>query len=242
MVSVLRDTEALNHFFDDSFDGFLSRIPSCGQKAKEPEGWWRGLSEAEKQELSAQHPSFPFLFTESESQLEQWEESLLEDCPVDEFVNSLRIDFATRAKLLAFVHCLGSIEVSSLVGGSDQEQALVAFLSHFTSGVKLSPEKSHSVRDLFLLPQVIKSIVDQQAAVDARVKDSGTGLLGRMFGPRRTTLKDYERVYVFVFGGISFAELKEIRRICANGNMNISIKVISDTICASMSILPTFSE
>jgi hypothetical protein len=94
--------------------------------------------------------------------------------------------------------------------------------------------------ELLLLPQLIRSIVDPRAAVDARMKEHGGGLLGKMFRQRSTTLNDDEKVYVFVFGGISFLELKEIRQVCVKGNPPISIRVISDTICSAISVLPRF--
>jgi hypothetical protein len=240
LVSVLRDPKPINHFLNGTFENFLSAIPSCGKKASEPEGWWNALSKQEKQKLSTEYSAFPFLFPETESELEQWELMLLEDCPVDEILSTVQGDFAEKAERLGYAHCLGSTDVSKFVGESEQEEELIDFLSNFSSGVKLATEKSHAVRELLLLPQLIRSIVDPRAVVDARIKEQGGGLLGKMFGPRRTTLKDYEKVYVFVFGGISFLELKEIRQACVKGNSQISIRVISDTICSAMATMRRF--
>jgi hypothetical protein len=131
--------------------------------------------------------------------------------------------------------------VSNLLGDSEQENELAEFLSDYTSGVRLAQGKSHTVRELLRLPRIIRSIVDPQAALDDKIKEQGSRLLGKMFGPRRGTLKDYERIYVFVFGGIAFSELREIRQICAKGNQKIAITVVSDTICSAMSVLPDFS-
>jgi hypothetical protein len=199
---------------NDAFETFLSNISSSGKQVKQPEGWWQGLDQSEKRKLSELYSSLSFLFPETESELEQWELMLLEDCPVDEFLSTLQIDFTKKAKLLAFVHCLGSIDVRELIGKSEQEEKLIDFLSNFTSGVKLPAGKNHTIQELLLLPQLIRSIVDPCMVMDMRIKEQSARLLGKMFGSRRTTLKDYEKVYVFVFGGISFLELREIRQIC----------------------------
>jgi hypothetical protein len=241
LISVLRDREPINHFLNGTFETFLSNISSCGKQSKQPEGWWQTLNQLEKKKLSKKYSSLPFLFPETESEIEQWELMLLEDCPVDELLNTMEIDFVKKVKLLAFVHCFGSIDVNELIGKSDKEKEFIDFLSNFSSGVKLAKGKSHTIRELLLLPQLIRSIVDPQMGIDIRIKEQSAKLLGKMFGSKRTTLKDYEKVYVFVFGGISFLELREIRQICAKGNPQISIKVISDTICSSMSILSHFS-
>jgi hypothetical protein len=146
-------------------------------------------------------------------------------CYPAEFLSTLQIDFTTKAKLLAFVHCLGSID----------------FLSKFSSGVKLAAGKNHTIREVLLLPQLIRSIIDPHMVMDTRIKEQGARLLGKMFGSRRTTLKDYEKVYVFMFGEISFLELREIRHNLYKRNAQTSIRVISNTICSSVSILQRFS-
>jgi hypothetical protein len=240
LVAVLRDTDPINAFLNGTFESFLSAIPSCGKLAKEPEKWWSTLSGPDRDKLSVQHSSFPFLFRAIDSELVDAEKTLLEDCPVAEFLRDVQISLPDKLKLFAFAHCLGSANVAGLVGKSEPESKLVDFLSNYSSGVRLAQNKGHTVRELLLLPQLVRSIVDPEVPVDARITTHGSSLLGKMFGPRTMTLKDYERVYVVVFGGVSFLELREIRRVCANGNPRIAVRVISDTICSD-GAFPDFS-
>jgi hypothetical protein len=240
LVATLKDQNAVNSYLEGAFETFLSKIPGCGSQAKQPDGWWASLNKAEKRRLSVEHPSFPFLFTEADSELEQWELMLLED-RAQELLNGLQVDFVKKAKLIADVHCLRTTDIHTIVGSSDAEKKVVDFLANFSSGVTLASRKSQIAKELLLLPKLVRSIVDQQTSIDPRIKGANAKLLGRMFGSKRITLKDFDKVYLFVFEGISFFELKEIRQDCARGNHRISIRVISDTICSSMSVLPAVS-
>jgi hypothetical protein len=74
----------INYFLNGTFESFHRPYHPVGRKRTSPRGWWHALSKQEKQKLSTLHSMFPFLFPETESESEQWELMLLEDCPVDE--------------------------------------------------------------------------------------------------------------------------------------------------------------
>ena len=107
------------------------------------------------------------------------------------------------------------------------------------SGVELEMGKTLSADRIHYLPQLIESIVNPQKPVSDDIKGGGSGILGMisMFGAKRYDLKQFKKVFVVVFGGMSFFEMRKINEICDKFKSGTEIQVISDTICSSFDLL-----
>jgi hypothetical protein len=203
---------------------FTSRGKKNGQ---EPEGWWQ-LS-TNKEELAERNPALPFLFSEVDTDLSGWELALLEGFQLRDLQGGLNT--TQKNQLRAFVHCFGDSQIEN--GDDDHD-----FLTNFSSGVTLEVGESHTVKEMLMLPQLVRSIVAPHAQLDPRIRSLPSGgMLGGMLRSRGVALRDCRTVYVVVFGGISFLELREIRQVCAKGNQQIAVRVISDTICSAVKLL-----
>jgi hypothetical protein len=223
LIAVLRDADVIENYLDGTIDNFFgARGKASGEMA---EHWWQDA--ANKDELSKRNPSLPFLFSEVDADLSGWEQALLEGCSPEDLIDNLDLNPAQKKQLTSFVQCF----TGSCIELPDDR----GFLRRFSSGVQLEVGGSHTVNEMLMLPQLVRSIVAPQAQLDPRINTASSGATRR--GPRATPLRSCSRVYVVVFGGISFLELREIKQICAKGNQQMEVRVISDTICSAVKLL-----
>lgn len=206
---------------------------------------WSKLSSVRQRNLLEKHPSLSLLLDRKHADLIQLENCILEGADLEEILESVALDVGKYLRLVAFAHMIEPVDIDRFVtaaseecgGGmsevrSKEEQAAV--LEMCSSGVKLGLGKTHRLRDLYVLPRLIQSILDKNMEVDTRIQGSGRGLLGSLFG-KKNGLKECKKIFVFVFGGISFFEMKEINELLTKFR-DIELKVFTDTLSSSIDL------
>ena len=208
---------------------------------------WSDLTQEKKKNVLAKHPSLEFLLDRRYADLCQLETNILEGADLEEMLESFPLDLGKYLRLCAFAHMIEPIDAKKFVGSAseqcgggmsevrDEEQQMSIF-DNCSSGVKLALGKSHRMRELFLLPKLIQSIVDKNVDMDGRIQGSTQGLLGTfgIFG-KKGGLKDCKKIFVFVFGGISFFEMREITELLGK-YPDVDLRIFSDTICSAIDL------
>ena len=106
------------------------------------------------------------------------------------------------------------------------------------SNSKLNNSNFNSIDDFSIydgfnaLPSLFEPLIDQTKEISPLLQENHS-FIGRFLGqPNVKKITDYKNIYVFVFGGISFAEINIITQMFKK-NPNVNIKIFSETISSS---------
>lgn len=213
---------------------------------------WRALSDSERFLLSAQHPSLPYILTPQdaqEAQISQFEESLLQGCDFEDLLAAAPLDLRVRVAFTTFRHLISPLpDISDILSdafsecnegcdGVRSEDDLRTVLTHCNSGVHLRPTAQNSRKSLYALPELLRGVLQRDSPLDSRIQSPHSGLLGKMFRARTRSLCDFDDVYIFVIGGVSFYELSLLTSLIASGDTSAHIHVLSDSLSASHCVL-----
>ncbi|OHT02896.1 hypothetical protein TRFO_06952 [Tritrichomonas foetus] len=209
---------------------------------------FNSLSIKEKFEISKKYPSISFIFTDDDLQITNMQKSLLNGADFVDIIEGSVLSIEQTVKLIGFQNMIYPINVQNFLqkamhqtntnelDGLRDENELNNILSGCSSGVDLEPENSYSFSEIHYLPKLLSFLFDKNATIDNEIVTSSPSLLGSFFKSSNSTLKDFNKIYIFVLGGISFFELAELEKMKKSSNTNIDFHICSDTICSSINL------
>jgi hypothetical protein len=194
------------------------------------------------------YPALSLVLNENNSLISDQERSLLEGGSILDIIERSSLELPAIIKLIGLANCLGKIDVDEVVnagfahctGGQSEVRTLreiTAILKGVSPGVTFGFDGKREMADYFVLPKLVRGIMDEKGVVDSRIKSARQSFLGKMFGGAKSGLRDFENVYIVVLGGISFFEMREIEGICGkSARRRVRLHVISETICSGIDL------
>ena len=220
-------------------------------KAKEPtiESMslaWSKLDISTKQKLTQEHPILSSLLNDIRtSNLTQFQEMLINGDDIEDVlcaVPSLRDSLS----LIAFKRLITpTINIDGLVEEVYQNHATesqnycsqenaIEIIRQCRSG--LNESSNIDKLSILTLIKFVNLLLDPNSPDDPRIESSGGGLLSFLGRGKQQSIKSFQNIFIFVIGGMSFVEIREIQNILDKSKSPIKIKIATDTICSTINV------
>ena len=236
-ISVLQDKELVSSEINGELLNSLAQILKVEPKFNKIKDAWSKLSNEEKFNVAKIHPSVPYIFYDEDLSLLNMQKLLLSGADLSDVIDeSSQISEYNIFQLLGLKNSISPINihenVSKLVSDSNAQIRMSTILSKCKSGVELEPDEPCSFKDLFYLPSLLRFIFQKDASLnDGIVTSNSTTLLGSFLSGQSTSLKDFNVIYVFIIGGISFYEVSEIHKMIKQKNTTTQFHIFTDSVC-----------
>ena len=218
-------------------------------KAKEPTIQsmslaWSKLDSDTKEKLINEHPILlPLLNDIKTSNLVQFQDNLMNGENIEDYlyaVNSLN----EMLSLIAFKSLITpSFHIHELVNEAYQnnpaesknycsKENSIEIIEH--CGCISDGKSKIDKLSIFTLIKFIDSLLDPNTPDDPRIQGSGSGLISLFSKPQ--SIKSFQNIFIFVVGGMSFVEIREIQNLIQSKKSPINIKIATDTICSTINV------
>lgn len=252
LVSVLQDFKIIKEEMNVNLLPTLCKILEMDEKSNflALSKKWKSFSEKEKIDLLQKYPSLKSIFENSSDDLISQkilnaQESLLNGADFDDifacYCNSLKPN--QLIKIIGFQNCIHRINyqeyLSDIISNdesfSNDEEKYNRILENCYSGFNFDLKKRSTFKldELFFLPNLLNFIFDKNATVNEEIIAPSSSLMS-LFKSSHQSLKTYNKVYVFVIGGVSFRELVLLEKMAKSKNTNTEFHIFSDTICSAI--------
>lgn len=201
--------------------------------------FWDTLNSLDQRKIAKKNPAIQTLFT-SESiraiQLQTLQQNYLQGAPISDLV--LTTDPESAIKLVGFSsfvdtdirfnprQILDQIQINN-----DSSFLPIDDINRIISMSKCQDNSINDIEESYTLPAFLEPIFDNTLDLPSQLSGHSRFLFGR----QKETIRDFKKISIFIFGGISFAEMGLINQMCKN-NQNIETSVYSDSICSSLNI------
>lgn len=248
LFSTLRDTDFLDVELTKGPEELKKQIQSLiGSKETTVASMsiaWSKLDPEKKKRLTQIHPLLePLLKEIKASNLRQFQDMLMQGDSIDDVICGT--GFRESLSLIGFKKLFSPrIDVDQLVGDLYNEnksetknyvQAMNAAdiiktcQSGFIPGSKVNDDS------LMTLPKFIADLLDKSKPDDSRITTQ-SGLFSLFKKPKTPSIKSFDNLFIFVLGGLSFSEVREIQRIISSSKTNVNVRIATDSICSTYDI------
>ncbi|EAY15254.1 hypothetical protein TVAG_393970 [Trichomonas vaginalis G3] len=207
---------------------------------------WSKLDDPKKNEIQSKHKIIAQVFENFKtSNKKQLQEMLFNGEEIDDVLDSaaslkesldvigVKRMFSTQLDLESLVQKAFSQNRSDAKNFCSPQNA-VSILTECRSG--FDRNSSPSLKSIFTLTNLIKSLYNNNGEDDPRIKCAGTGMLsGFLNRTKPPTIGSFNEIFVVILGGLSFQEVYELGQLLSASNQK-KIHILTDTICSTINI------
>ena len=207
---------------------------------------WSKLDNETKEKLTKEHPMLQSLLGDVRtSNIQQFQEMLMDGDDIEDVLCAVS-SFRESLSLISFKRLITpSINIDELLNDLYQSHKSEAKkfctkenCAEIIKSCRSGYDGKSKITSLSMMTLIkfIESLLDPNKPDDQRIESSGGGLLSFLGRGKSQSIKSFQNLFVFVIGGMSFIEIREIQKIIQSKKSSTKIFISTDTISSTIDI------